>query len=471
MRTHGLILTGSQIIAATIGLFVSAASAIHIPIFGDAKVEQATSGQNFGWHTGLRVDNGGSGNARWAYLRFDPTLALPAGVTDTDVRRVTLWLYVNTLTTPGNIDVCVPADGGWVEGTKIGTTGSNPEIMWSTAQTTYLPGSALFTFDVDGSDANKYVPIDVTNTVKTWIANSANNKGLVLKPNGSVVVIFDSKENVDTGHAPFLDVTLENGTSGTPLALASGGTGASNAAGARTNLGLVIGTNVQAQNPHLDDLADSSLSGSKVGSGIVATNITSGMLALANGGTGASSASVARTNLGAQGSDADLDDLADGSLSGSKVGSGISAANISAGLLGLQYGGTGSSTAIGATDALLNKGDDIASAATTNLNASTRTFVTVSGTATINSFGTVPAGVLRTVRFVGTGQITHHATSLILPGAANIVRADGDYAVFESLGGGNWRCLSYNRGSVVPSYRIAPRGDLAMGDFAAGPVP
>ena len=48
---------------------------------------------------------------------------------------------------------------------------------------------------------------------------------------------------------------------------------------------------------------------------------------------------AALTVLGAQASDADLDDLADGSLTGSKVGAGINAANITTGTLGLARGG------------------------------------------------------------------------------------------------------------------------------------
>ena len=54
-------------------------------------------------------------------------------------------------------------------------------------------------------------------------------------------------------------------------------------------------------------------------------------LAVVNGGTGASDAGTARSNLGAQASDADLTDLADGSLTGSKVGTGIPGGNITTG--------------------------------------------------------------------------------------------------------------------------------------------
>jgi hypothetical protein len=45
--------------------------------------------------------------------------------------------------------------------------------------------------------------------------------------------------------------------------------------------------------------------------------------------------------------------------------------------------------------------------------------------------------------FAGALTFTHNATSLILPGAANITTAAGDVAWVESLGSGNWRCLVY----------------------------
>lgn len=96
------------------------------------------------------------------------------------------------------------------------------------------------------------------------------------------------------------------------------------------------------------------------------------------------------------------------------------------------------------------KGADIASATTTNIGAATGNFVHITGTTTITAFGTAQAGTSRVVRFDGALTLTHNATSLILPSAANITTAANDMAEFVSEGSGNWRCLSYVRASGAP---------------------
>ena len=113
--------------------------------------------------------------------------------------------------------------------------------------------------------------------------------------------------------------------------------------------------------------------------------------------------------------------------------------------LAIADGGTAASTAVAAIDNLSTKGSDIASATTTDIGAATGDFVDITGTTTITGLGTKTAGVSRTVRFTGALTLTHNATSLILPGGADIVTAAGDVAEFRSLGSGNWLCTLYRR--------------------------
>lgn len=139
-----------------------------------------------------------------------------------------------------------------------------------------------------------------------------------------------------------VSITSGSITGITDLAIADGGTGASTALNARANLGLTIGTNVQAFNPNLQAIANLSFAGANekfvyfttagnagtlvienyaqtllgynsdnqwrtgLGLGNLATantinngNWSGTDLSILNGGTGASDAPTARTNLGA----------------------------------------------------------------------------------------------------------------------------------------------------------------------------
>jgi hypothetical protein len=89
----------------------------------------------------------------------------------------------------------------------------------------------------------------------------------------------------------------------------------------------------------------------------------------------------------------------------------------------------------------------VASAGTADIGAANSLMVGITGTTTITSFGTNYNGP-RLVRFAGALTLTHHATNLILPGAANITTAAGDAAIFAPTGSG-WRCISYERASGV----------------------
>lgn len=81
------------------------------------------------------------------------------------------------------------------------------------------------------------------------------------------------------------------------------------------------------------------------------------------------------------------------------------------------------------------------------------------GTTTWTALGTVQAGTTRIVKFGTARQITHNATSLILPSAANITTVSGDTAEFVSLGSGNWRCVWYIRGDGTTVLGAATQSD------------
>lgn len=94
----------------------------------------------------------------------------------------------------------------------------------------------------------------------------------------------------------------------------------------------------------------------------------------------------------------------------------------------------------------------LASASSVAIGAAASNNITISGTTTITSFDTIAAGARRNVKFSGALTLTYNATSLILPGAANITTAANDNAEFLSLGGGNWICTSYQR--AIPGVNV-----------------
>ncbi|CAB4172723.1 hypothetical protein UFOVP1470_27 [uncultured Caudovirales phage] len=85
----------------------------------------------------------------------------------------------------------------------------------------------------------------------------------------------------------------------------------------------------------------------------------------------------------------------------------------------------------------------VASATSTAIGAAISENVDISGTTTITSFDTVAEGINRKGRFTGALTLTHNATSLILPGTANITTAADDRYEARSLGSGNWIVTKY----------------------------
>lgn len=159
---------------------------------------------------------------------------------------------------------------------------------------------------------------------------------------------------------------------------------------------------------------------------------------------------------------------AGGSAMLTRVGAAWSAAVISNSVIGA----TGAALMATATpsagaDVLSAAPVDIASAPTTDIGAATSPNVRITGTTTITSLGTAPAGVRRFLAFAAALTLTHNATSLILPGAANVTTAAGDTAVARSLGSGNWMMESYARAATLPFLNSMATGRL-LGRTDAG---
>lgn len=117
---------------------------------------------------------------------------------------------------------------------------------------------------------------------------------------------------------------------------------------------------------------------------------------------------------------------------------------VNAGATGFEIVGSDTSRTITWT-----KGADIASANALPMD-SNGNYRDVTGTTPITSINSVGVGTVIKLHFDDALTFTHHATDLILPGAANITTAAGDEAELVEYATGDWRCTGYIRASGLP---------------------
>ena len=92
----------------------------------------------------------------------------------------------------------------------------------------------------------------------------------------------------------------------------------------------------------------------------------------------------------------------------------------------------------------------IAAAATVDLGSVPQANVTISGAATITSFGSsAPDGIEKTIRFDNAAILTPSG-ALLVPGGYPLTTAAGDRAKVTHLGSGNWEITTFTRASGIP---------------------
>ena len=102
----------------------------------------------------------------------------------------------------------------------------------------------------------------------------------------------------------------------------------------------------------------------------------------------------------------------------------------------------------------------IASASTTDLGSTQYQSISITGTTTITAFGSsAMTGAVKFIKFAGALTLTHNATSLILPGGANITTVAGDCATVRYEGSGNWRVMFYTAANGLSSGLTDPGAD------------
>lgn len=94
----------------------------------------------------------------------------------------------------------------------------------------------------------------------------------------------------------------------------------------------------------------------------------------------------------------------------------------------------------------------LASAGTVDIGGANSYAVDITGAVTITSFGANYNGP-RYIRFTGALTLTHNATLLNLPGAANITTAAGDSLIATPNSTSNgWNVVSFTRAAVAPDF-------------------
>jgi hypothetical protein len=160
-----------------------------VQLVADAHVVSLFPTVNFGSVSNLYV-----GNGSFALLQYDLS-NLPSGTISAQVTRANLTIFVNRVNVAGAVDIAA-VQSGW---TETGVTFNTAPTVGATAMT------------VPVTTADTFIVIDVTQIVQGWITTPASNHGFAISASTTApntFVLFDSKENQETGHPASLDISI-----------------------------------------------------------------------------------------------------------------------------------------------------------------------------------------------------------------------------------------------------------------------
>jgi hypothetical protein len=130
-------------------------------------------------------------------LKFSLT-GLPQNLIADDIAKATLFIYIVSVPTAGRFQL-----------SQVAGTWNEYAVTYSSRPLFQLP--SLTTNAISSTNIGNYFAIDITEMVKSWVTDPANNFGLTMKPDPATptaAITFDSKEQTTTSHPAFIDVVL-----------------------------------------------------------------------------------------------------------------------------------------------------------------------------------------------------------------------------------------------------------------------